>query len=215
MSLSTNNSNLMEGCTIDSHSTIYGCTILYTQAASLKLSLRTYTHRTTNYLTDSNGRHKRMECGTSLLPPEQYKLSVSQTYHFFSSTAMTTIFSEMTNCSRSNLFLLQFQVWSAYLLVRPSIYESTERCQRGCRPLISHIMCNFVTSQCTQVYARTRSPWNSVVIKRMCKQCVPGALSPPPLRLGTRLVIQYAHPSVAVHIFKGLHFHWPPQRTIK
>ena len=39
------------------------------------------------------------------------------------------------------------------------------------------------------VHVRTRSPRNSMVIKRMHKQCVPGALSPPPpSRLGTRLV---------------------------
>ena len=37
------------------------------------------------------------------------------------------------------------------------------------------------------VYVQTRSPQNSVAIKRMHKQCVPGALSPPPPRLGTRL----------------------------
>ena len=49
---------------------------------------------------------------------------------------------------------------------------------------ISSIWCH----QYTYVHAWTRSPWNSVAIKRMHKQCVPGALPPPPpVHLGTRL----------------------------
>ena len=38
---------------------------------------------------------------------------------------------------------------------------------------------SFWRHQCTYVHVRTRSPWNSMAIKRMRKQCIPGALSPP------------------------------------
>jgi len=44
--------------------------------------------------------------------------------------------------------------------------------------------------QYTYVHVQTRSPRNSVAIKHMRKQCVPGALSPPTPRLGTRLYFE-------------------------
>ena len=43
--------------------------------------------------------------------------------------------------------------------------------------------------QHTYVYVQTRLPWNSVANKHLCKQYIPGSLSPLPLPcLGTRLV---------------------------
>ena len=57
---------------------------------------------------------------------------------------------------------------------------------------LAHQRSQFMTSP---VYMRTWSPWNSVMIKCMRKQCVPGALSPllPP-RLGTRLSVSVREP---------------------
>ena len=49
-----------------------------------------------------------------------------------------------------------------------------------------------VTGVRTHMHIAKRSPQNSMVIKRMHKQCIPGALSPPhPLYLRTRLTSPY------------------------